>query len=119
MPVRPRHDHAAALGTFGLVAAAIQLPASVDVGARIEGVLEEILQGGTVGPTPDQLPFAGGWPLPDAYAQPDVVARQIPQESAQRAQLLELRKDEPYHCLDLFVGVELDGAVGIPDVANG
>ena len=73
MPVRPRHDPAAALGALGLGAAAIHLSASVDVGTRIEGMFEEVLQGGAVGPTPDQLPLSGS--LPNAYAQPDVVAR--------------------------------------------
>ena len=80
-------------------------------------MFQEILQGGAVGPTPDQLPFARS--LAHPHAQPDIVPRQIAQQSAQRAQLLELGEDEPHHRLDLFVGVELDGPVSIPDIANG
>jgi hypothetical protein len=44
---------------------------------------------------------------------------QIPQQPAQGAELLELREDEPHHRLHLLIGVELDGVVGIPDIANG
>ncbi len=117
MPVGAGHDHPATLGTLGLGAAPIHLPPPVDVGAGVERMLQEILQGRSIGPTPDQLPFAGS--LAHPHAESDVVARQIAQESAQRPQLLELGKDVPDHGLHLFVGVELDGSVRIPDIATG
>ncbi len=51
------------------------------------------------------------------HAQPDVLARQIAQQSAAGAPLLELRKDEPYHGLDLCVGVARDWMVLLPSAS--
>ena len=47
------------------------------------------------------------------------MASQSSAAATQRAQLLELGKEEPHHGLDLLVGVELDRAVGVPDIATG
>jgi hypothetical protein len=101
----------------GLRPPAIHLPPSVDIGAGIERVFQEILQGRSGGPTPDQLPFARS--LPHPHSQPDVVARQRAQQATQRPPLRELREDEPHDGLHLLVRVALDGPVSIPHIANG
>jgi hypothetical protein len=44
---------------------------------------------------------------------------EIAQQSTQRAELLKLGEDKPHHRLGLLVGVELDGAVGVPHVPTG
>jgi hypothetical protein len=47
------------------------------------------------------------------------VACKSAQQPTQRAQFLELRKDEPHNGLNLLVGVELDRSVGVPHIATG
>src|SRR5262249_19310510 len=109
-------DYPTAAGLLGPFAARVILPPAVDVGAGVERVLEQVLERHAIGPAPDQLAFAR--PLTHAHANPDVMPREVAQDTTERAQLFELAEDEPHHLLHLLVRVELELVVRAPHVAG-
>jgi len=118
MPVRAAHDAPATAWMVGLFAAWVILASAIDVGTGVEGMFEQVLQRHAVGSTPDQLTLPNARSFPDPDTKADVVAREIPQEAAERAKYLKLLEDEPHHLLHLLVWVQLDLPLRPPNIAG-
>jgi hypothetical protein len=103
-------------GAPGLLLPGIYLASAIRVGAGIDRVLQQVLQGHTIGPAPLQRPFGGAFP----HANPElnVVLYQIAQERMPRAKVLTLAKDQPDHLLDLFVRIIDDIAGRVVDIPH-
>jgi hypothetical protein len=75
------------------------------------GMLQHILQGHAVGPTPLQWPFDKAFP--QAYSELNIVLDQVTQERMQCPEFLKFAKDQPDHMLDLGIRIvdDLAGAL--------
>ena len=109
--------HTPRTGAARLLCTGIDLTSSIGVCARIQRVLEHIVQGHAIGPAPLERPFGGAFPHADPEL--DVVLHQRAQEGMPRAELLKLAKDQPDHVLDLGIGIIDHRAGGIVEIANG
>src|SRR5215831_14415609 len=100
----------------GLLLAGIDLAPAIGIGAGIEWVLQHILQGHAVGPTPLQWPFDRA--CPQAYSELNSVLDQVTQERMQGPEFLKCAKDQPDHMLDLGIRIIDDLAGGVVDIPH-
>jgi len=100
----------------GLLLAGIDLAPALGIGAGIAWVLQHILQGHTVGPTPRQWPFDRAFP--QAYSALNIVLDQVTQERMQCPEFLKCAQDQPDHMLDLGIRIIDDLAGGVVDIPN-
>ena len=91
--------------------------APVDVGAGVDRMLEQVLQGCAVGTPPHHRAARQAAVLP--HPQRDLVGDEIAQQRVDGPQLRELAEDQPNHLLDLLVGVEDERAGVAPHVPHG
>jgi hypothetical protein len=101
---------------YGDLAAGIGGPMPVAVGPRVGRVVEQVLERLAVGTPPFEpvaLPFAV-----DAHRHEDAMMHEITEQGVERPLTLELVEDQADGGLDLFVGIDLEGARGTSEITD-
>ena len=81
-------------GAAGLLLAGIDLTSAIGVGSGRDRVLQHVLPGHTIGPSPLQRSLSRAFP--QANSELAAVPHQIAQARMQRAEFVKLAKDEPH-----------------------
>jgi len=117
--MRPVNTAAAAatLGTAGFPATRIDRTESINIGARIDRGVPQVLSSHARGPSPHELPSV--WTTVGPNGPAHVVGHQVAEQAMQTPVLLEGLKDQADNAVGLLVGVQLRIAVGSPDISHG